>query len=139
MMILKEDLGFPEFPRPENYRKWKTAVSEEIRDRSDKPDEAWKWLMDVYQDREDSRRLLQELSQRGQFVTLDTKILELSRVAKGDLGTQILYFKEVEAANGRVVRGRQVLFMFKQYFKTNEEAAWSSRWNRGSFKDPFGK
>ena len=118
-----DSLKFPEFPRPENYRKWKTAVREEIRASSDKPDEAWVWLMEVYQDREDSRRLLQELSQPGQFVTLDTKILaQLSRVAKGDLGTQILNFKEVEAASGRVVRGRQVLFMFEQYFKTNEEA-----------------
>ena len=118
-----DSLKFPEFPRPENYRKWKTAVREEIRASSDKPDEAWVWLMEVYQDREDSRRLLQELSEPGQFVTLDTKILaQLSRVAKGDLGTQILNFKEVEAANGRVVRGRQVLFMFEQYFRTNEEA-----------------
>ena len=117
-----DSLKFPEFPRPENYRKWKTAVREEIRASSDKPDEAWKWLMDVYQDREDTRRLLQELSEPGQFVNLGTKILaQLSRVAEGDLGTQILNFKEVEAANGRVVRVRQVLFMFEQYFKTNEE------------------
>ena len=65
-----DSLKFPEFPRPENYRKWKTAVREEIRASSDKPDEAWVWLMDVYQDREDSRRLLQELSEPGQFVTL---------------------------------------------------------------------
>ena len=108
-----DSLKFPEFPRPENYRKWKTAVREEIRASSDKPDEAWEWLMEVYQDREDTRRLLLELSNPRQFVTLDTKILaQLSRVAKGDLGTQILNFKEVEAASGRVVRGRQVLFMF---------------------------
>ncbi len=79
--------------------------------------------MSIKTGREGSRRLLQELSKPGQFVTLDTKILaQLSRVAKGDLGTQILNFKEVEAANGRVVRGRQILFMFEQYFKTNEEA-----------------
>ena len=84
-----DSLKFPEFPRPENYRKWKTAVREEIRASSDKPDEAWDWLMEVYQD---------------------------------DLGTQILNFKEVEAASGRVVRGRQVLFMSEQYFRTNEEA-----------------
>ena len=61
--------------------------------------------MEVYQDRGDTRRLLQELSNPRQFVTLDTKILaQLSRVAKGDLGTQILNFKEVKAASGRVAR-----------------------------------
>ena len=108
-----DSLKFPEFPRPENLS------AEEIRASLDKPDEAWKWLMDVYQGREDSRRLLQEPSEPGQFVTLDTKILaKLSRV----VGAQILNFKEVETANGRVVRGRQVLFMFEQYFKKNDEA-----------------
>ncbi len=93
-------------------------MREEIRASSDKPDEAWKWLMDVYQDWEDSRRLIQELLEPGQqLVTLDTKILaQLSR-ANGDLGTQILNFKEVEAANGRDARGRQVVFMSQQYFK----------------------
>ena len=47
-------LKFPELPRPENHRKWKTAIREEIRASSDKPDEAWEWLMEVYQDREDT-------------------------------------------------------------------------------------
>ena len=31
-------------------------------------------------------------------------------------------FKDTEAQSKRVVRGRQVLLMFEQYFKTNEEA-----------------
>ena len=117
-------MKFPEFPRPEKKQEMEDSRNrEEIRASSDKPDEAWEWLMEVYQDREDTRRLLQELSNPRQFVTLDTKILaQLSRVAKGDLGTQILNFKEVEAASGRVARGRQVLFMFEQYFRRNEEA-----------------
>ena len=46
----------------------------------------------------------------------------LSKVAKGELARQVLNFKESEAAAGRAVRGRQVLFMFEQHFKTNEAA-----------------
>ena len=64
-----------------------------------------------------------ELGNPGDFVTLDTKILaQLSKVAKGELARQILTFKDTEAQGKRVVRGRQVLLMFEQYFKTNEEA-----------------
>ena len=40
----------------------------------------------------------------------------------GDLGRQIINYKESEAAGGRAVRGRQVLLIFDHYFKTNEEA-----------------
>ena len=64
-----------------------------------------------------------ELGNPHNFVPLDTKILaQLSKVAKGELARQILTFKDTEAQSKRVVRGRQVLLMFEQYFKTNEEA-----------------
>ena len=45
----------------------------------------------------------------------------LSKVAKGELARQILNFKEVEAGFERAVRGRQILYLFDQHFKTNEE------------------
>ena len=41
---------------------------------------------------------------------------------KGELGRRILNRKEVEASKGHAVRGRQVLLMFEQFFKINEEA-----------------
>ena len=64
-----------------------------------------------------------ELGDPEQFETLDTKLLAaLSRIARGDLSRQILTRKEQQAALGKVVRGRQVLLMFEQYFRTNEEA-----------------
>ena len=37
------------------------------------------------------------------------------------VGRHILNFKETEAAQTRSVRGRQVLYLFEQHFKTNEE------------------
>ena len=64
-----------------------------------------------------------ELGDPEQFETLDTKLLAaLSRIARGDLSRQILTYKEQQAALDKVVRGRQVLLMFEQYFRTNEEA-----------------
>eukprot|EP00439_Symbiodinium_sp_Y106_P027980 s7047_g3.t1 len=59
----------------------------------------------------------------GKFLTLDTKLLAaLTKVARGELSREILIFKETEATKSRAVRGRQVLYLFDQYFKTNEEA-----------------
>ena len=53
---------------------------------------------------------------------MDTKLLSaISKVVKGELARQIVNYKESEAAHARAVRGRQVLYMFEQYFKTNEE------------------
>ena len=90
---------------------------------SDRPDEAWPWIMEVWPDREDKKRLLEELGEPGKFVTLDTRILAaLTRPAKGDLAQRILTAKEECAKEGKATRGRQVLFMLDQYFKTSEEA-----------------
>ena len=114
-----ETVKLPIFPNPETYRSWKISVREAVRAASDKPDEDFKWVQEVY-DRTASMELLRET---GKFLTLDTKILSaLSRVAKGDLARQIINFKESEATANRAVRGRQVLLMFEHYFKTNEEA-----------------
>ena len=65
---------------------------------------------------------LEGLRDPGKFLTLDTKLLSaISKVVKGELARQIVYYKEAEAAHARAVRGRQVLYMFEQYFETNEE------------------
>ena len=114
-----ETVKLPDFPNPETYRSWKISVREAVRAASDKPDEAFKWVQEVY----DRTASMEHLRETGKFLTLDTKILSaLSRVAKGDLARQIINFKESEATVNRAVRGRQVLLMFEHYFKTNEEA-----------------
>ena len=35
-------------PAPESYRNWKDHIRDEVRRRSDRPDEAWAWLNEVY-------------------------------------------------------------------------------------------
>ena len=108
-----EAVKLPDFPNPETYRSWKISVREAVRAASDKPDEAFKWVQEVY----DRAASMEHLRETGKFLTLDTKILSaLSRVAKGDLARQIINFKESEATANRAVRGRQVLLMFEHYF-----------------------
>ena len=114
-----ETIRLPGFPNPESYRSWKISVREAVRAASDRPDEAFNWVQEVYE----KTATIESLRNTGKFITLDTKILNaLSVVAKGELNRQIINYKESEAAASRAVRGRQVLFMFEQFFKTNEAA-----------------
>ena len=54
---------------------------------------------------------------------LNTKLSAvLTRSAKGDLATKIRNFKDENSKKGIQVRGRRVLLMFEDYFKTSEEA-----------------
>ena len=40
-------IAIPDMPTPETYRQWKNLVRELVRSSSDKPDEAWEWIMEV--------------------------------------------------------------------------------------------
>ena len=118
-----DKIDLPEFPSPDRYRTWRAAVREAIRSASDDPDAAFAWVLEVYAVREDKAKLCSELADPGKFRTLDTKLLAaLTKVAKGELSQQILNYRESEALQGRIVRGRQVLLMFEVHFKTSEEA-----------------
>ena len=113
-----ETIKLPDFPSPETYRSWRTSVREIIRAASDRPDEAFAWVQEVYK----KGTTMESLYETGKFVTLDTKLLAaLGKVQKGEVHRQVLNYKETEAAADRPVRGRQVLWMFHQHFKTNEE------------------
>ncbi|CAE7507155.1 CPK12, partial [Symbiodinium sp. CCMP2456] len=71
-----ETVKLPDFPNPETYRSWKITVREAVRAASDRPDEAFKWVQEVYTKEAD----LDKLRETGKFLTLDTKILSsLSR------------------------------------------------------------
>ena len=68
-------------------------------------------------------QLEERLQEPGKFITLDTKLSAAStRSAKGDLDTKIHNFKDEKSKNGIQVRGRRVLLMFEDYFRTSEEA-----------------
>ena len=113
-----ETISLPEFPNPESYRSWKTATREAVRAASDAPDEAFKWILEAY----DKDANHDSLRDPGKFLALDTKLLAaLTKVARAELSREILIFQETEASKSRAVRGRQVLYLFDQYFKTNEE------------------
>ena len=115
-----ETIKLHDMPTPETYRSWKNHVRDEVKACSDKPDEAWEWLNEVYDKRLDRKELEARLQNPGKFITLDTKLSSaLTRAAKGDLGTRILNYKDEMSKNNIQVRGRTVLLMFDDYYKTS--------------------
>ena len=85
-----ESIKLPEFPKTETYRSWKAATREAIGAASDQPDEAFKWVLEVY-DKDADHKTLRE---PGKFLTLDTKLAALTKIAKGELARQVLNFKD---------------------------------------------
>ena len=61
-------------PAPESYRNWKNHVRDEVKSCSDRPDEAWEWLNDVYDQTCTRQELETKLQDPGKFLTLDTKL-----------------------------------------------------------------
>ena len=118
-----ETIKLHDMPTPETYRSWKYHVRDEVKACSDKPDEAWEWLNEVYDNKLDPKALEAKLQNPGKFITLDTKLSSaLTHSAKGDLGTRILNYKDEMSKNNVQVRGRTVLLMFDDYYKTSIEA-----------------
>ena len=111
-----EKIVFPKFPQPENYRNWRLRVREAVVAASDRPDEAFEWLSRVW----DETTTEEMLRDPDGFTTLDAKILSaITNVLEGDFGRQIDTFKEREGHEGRLVRGRQVLWKLDSYLATN--------------------
>ena len=104
-------------PAPESYRNWKNHVRDEVKSCSDRPDEAWAWLNEVYDQSCTRKKLEERLHDPGKFLTLDTELsAALTRSAGEDLATRIFNYKE-QQSKGIQVRGRHVLLMFEDYFK----------------------
>ena len=91
-----QTIKLPDFPSPETYRSWRTSVREVVRAASDRPDEAFAWVEEVY----NKGVTVESLHDTGKFLTLDTKLLAaLNKVQKGEVHRQVLNFKETEASD----------------------------------------
>jgi hypothetical protein len=118
-----ETIKLNDMPAPEAYRHWRNHFRDEVKSCSDKPDEAWIWLNEVFDNKTPRDKLEEKLLEPGKFITLDNKLsAALTRSAKGDLATKIHNFKDEKPKKGIHVRGRRVLLMFEDYFRTSEEA-----------------
>ena len=102
-----ETIRLLDFRTPQFYRSREIAAREAIRAASDRPDGVSAWVQAVYF----NDQTFEGLSDPGIS----------SKVVNGELARQIVKCKHSEAARSRAVRGKQVLWMFEQLFRTNEE------------------
>ena len=77
---------------------------------------AFKWVSESWK----GTQTLEALRKVATFATLDAKLLSaLTNIITGDFARKVDTFKETEATAGKIVRGRQVLFMLHDHFSTN--------------------
>ena len=75
-----------DMPALEACRHWRNHVRDEVKSCSDKPDEAWIWLNEVFDNKTPREKLEKKLQDPGKFIRPDTKLsAALTRSAKGDL------------------------------------------------------
>ena len=108
----------PKFPNPEAYRNWRIRVRDAVTAASSKPDEAFKWVEEVWAE----TKVIENLADSGKFATLDAKLMSaLTNVIDGDLSRQLDIFKENEAKKGIHAKGRQALWMIHKHFSTSQK------------------
>ena len=111
-----DTIKIPAFPLAETYRNWRIKTREAVVAASTDPDSAFKWVSDSWKE----TQTLEALRKVTPFATLDAKLLSaLTNIITGDFARKVDTFKETEATAGRIVRGRQVLFMLHDHFSTN--------------------
>ena len=104
---------------PVKFKAWKSDVRAQIAATSGQADRGLVWALEV----EKESATFDSLQDSGKFPTLDVKLsAALTKLAHGDLGREIALQQERAAKDGRLLRGRQALFMIYQHFKTAEEA-----------------
>ena len=104
---------------PVKFKAWKSDVRAQIAASSGKADKGLVWALEI----ERESATFASLQDSGKFPTLDVKLsAALTKLAHGDLGREIALQQEHAAKDGRLLRGRQALFMIYQHFKPAEEA-----------------
>eukprot|EP00435_Cladocopium_sp_Y103_P051725 s387_g16.t1 len=111
-----DTIKIPGFPLAETYRNWRIKTREAVVAASTDPDKAFEWISETWKE----SQTLEALRKVAPFATLDAKLLSaLTNIITGDFGRKVDTFKETKATAGRIVRGRQVLFMLHDHFSTN--------------------
>ena len=106
-------------PDATQFKAWRIAVRQEITAASGRGDEAFAWALKV----EAESATLDSLFESEGFDSLDAKLSSaLAKVASGELGRRITHMMEVQAQAGKMVKGRQILWMIYQQFRLSEEA-----------------
>ena len=85
---------------------------------SGRPDEAFPWILAT----EKQGVTLEDFADSGDFPTLDVKLAAaISKLAKGELGHRLAHETELAAKQGKLIRGRQAMFLIHPHHPLDEE------------------
>ena len=107
-------------PTPQQYRSWRLSTIQKVVAASGRGHRAFQWIMAV----EDVDFGFEALGYPGrEYKSLDAKLAAaITETATGELGRQLTHRTEVEMNAGRLITGRQLLWIMQEYFRLNEEA-----------------
>ena len=109
-----ETVKLLKLPTPVQYRSWRLATRSEVCAASGRPDECFPWI----QATENAKAKLEDFADPGTFKSLDVKLATaISKISSGPLGRIITLETEKAAKAGRLLCGRQALFLIHQFHK----------------------
>jgi hypothetical protein len=115
-----EKVAIPAMPdSAHGLRTWRNAVRTEVTSASGKGEVAFLWIMET----ENPEHNFETLSDPGEFVSLDAKLASaLTKLAKGELGREIVQQQELAAKSSKMLKGRHILWMVYQYYAVSQDA-----------------
>ena len=106
-------------PASPGFRHWRQQIRLEVASASGRPELANLWILRV----EHPAATFDNMSMSGRFQTLDSKLgAALMKACSGTLSRRIALVAEQQAKNMTFLKGRQILWMIYQWFKTQDEA-----------------
>ena len=119
---LKEatEIKLPAMPDAVGFKQWKLTVRSKVADASGRGDDGLRWVMKV----EDATASFESLADSGKgFTRLDMKLsAAITTASTGEVGREVAEATEAAAKNGKMLRGRQALWLVYQWYKVTEEA-----------------
>ncbi len=106
------------WPKPAMFRKWRMDVTDEVVAASTRPQRTFEWMMKV----SEAGITYEDLRSPGDdMATLDAKLASALAFNASPEFQKTLQTRKAEALReGRMVAGRQILFMIDQHFKMTE-------------------
>ena len=114
-----EAIRLAPLPKPTQFRAWwNSSRSKVIGVKASKADKLFEWFTEI----EKGSATFDSLEDPGDFPEIDVRLHEgLTAIAHGELGRNIATTVERFAKDGKLARGRQLMWMVRDYHRMSEE------------------
>jgi hypothetical protein len=108
----------PSFPTPPQYRQWRHAICIAVAAASGRGEQGYAWCLKA----ENPEVTFDDLADSEGYDTLDIKLSSaLTHLASGDLGLRISLAVDRQKTLGRVLKGRQIVWLVHDHHKLDDE------------------